>query len=176
MDILNRVKIEPINLGGVTIEYATGFNGQFIQTNKIGVGSIVQIVRSGDVIPHILSVLTPATVAKMPEEDYVWTDTKVDIILENANENSIVQEKNITGFFKGIGVDGLSIGNVKRIMNGGFDTVPKILAMTKLDYLSIDGFKEKMANKIYTNVKHQINIMELLETNGCYKLIWKRYG
>ena len=156
-----RVKIEPINLGGVTIEYATGFNGQFIQTNKIGVGSIVQIVRSGDVIPHILSVLTPATVAKMPEEDYVWTDTKVDIILQNVNENTIVQEKNITGFFKGIGVDGLSIGNVKRIMNGGFDTVPKILAMTKLDYLSIDGFKEKMANKIYTNIKQQISVIEL---------------
>lgn len=156
-----RVKIEPINLGGVTIEYATGFNGQFIQSNKIGVGSVVQIVRSGDVIPHILSVLTPATVAKMPEEDYVWTDTKVDIILQNVNENTIVQEKNITGFFKGIGVDGLSIGNVKRIMNGGFDTVPKILAMTKLDYLSIDGFKEKMANKIYTNIKQQISVIEL---------------
>jgi len=30
-----RVRIEPIKLGGVTIEYATGFNGKFIKDNKI---------------------------------------------------------------------------------------------------------------------------------------------
>jgi NAD-dependent DNA ligase len=29
-----RVQIEPINLGGVRIEYATGFNGAFINDNK----------------------------------------------------------------------------------------------------------------------------------------------
>ena len=51
-----RVRIEPINLGGVTIEFATGFNGAFIKDNKIGIGATIEIIRSGDVIPHIKAV------------------------------------------------------------------------------------------------------------------------
>ena len=29
-----RVRIEPVHIGGVKIEYATGFNGNFVETNK----------------------------------------------------------------------------------------------------------------------------------------------
>jgi hypothetical protein len=58
-----RVQIEPVHLGGVTITYATGFNGAFIQENKIGVGAVIQIIRSGDVIPYIRGVTVPAAEA-----------------------------------------------------------------------------------------------------------------
>ena len=75
-----RVQIIPINLGGVKIEYATGFNGAFIKNNKIGIGAVVKLVRSGDVIPHILSVSIPASEAKMPSQSYKWNQTNVDII------------------------------------------------------------------------------------------------
>ena len=91
-----RVRIEPVNIGGVKIEYATGFNGNFIEENKIGVGAIIQIVRSGDVIPHIKSVTTPAEKTKMPDVPYTWTDTHVDIILTNKDDDVNVLEKNIT--------------------------------------------------------------------------------
>ena len=67
-----RVRIEPIRLGGVTIEYATGFNGKFIEDNKIGIGALIQMIRSGDVIPYIKSVTMPAEKAKMPSVPYVW--------------------------------------------------------------------------------------------------------
>ena len=56
-----RVQIEPITLGGVKIEYATGFNAKFIVDNNIGLGSLITIIRSGDVIPHILSVVVHPT-------------------------------------------------------------------------------------------------------------------
>jgi NAD-dependent DNA ligase len=52
-----RVQIEPINLGGVRIEFATGFNGAFINDNKIGVGALIELIRSGDVIPYIRKVI-----------------------------------------------------------------------------------------------------------------------
>jgi NAD-dependent DNA ligase len=90
-----RLRIEPIRLGGVTIEYATGYNAKFIEDNKIGIGAAVEIIRSGDVIPKILAVTVPAEKAKMPVESYSWNETHVDILLENASENITVQEKNI---------------------------------------------------------------------------------
>ena len=151
-----RVQIEPIHLGGVQIEYATGFNGAFILNNKVGIGAIIELIRSGDVIPHIRAVTVPAPEAKMPSVPYVWTKTHVDIMLENAAEDPIVKEKNITGFFKGLEVDGLGAGNVVKIMGAGYDTVGKIIKMKEEDFLKVDGFQKKMAAKIYSGIQEKL--------------------
>jgi NAD-dependent DNA ligase len=157
-----RVRIEPIKLGGVTIEYATGFNGEFIETNKIGIGAVIQIIRSGDVIPHIKSVTTPAEHTKMPTVPYHWTSTHVDIVIDDVEEDETVREKNITAFFTTIEVDGLSTGNVKRLIKAGYNSVAKILHMNKSDYNGIDGFKVKMIDKIYDGIKDKVNAASLL--------------
>jgi NAD-dependent DNA ligase len=157
-----RVRIEPIKLGGVEINYATGFNGAFIEQNKIGIGAVIEIIRSGDVIPHIKSVTQPAEKAKMPEESYVWNDTHIDILLENAENDPVVREKNITGFFKGIGVDGLKSGNVERIISTGYDTVPKIIKMSVDDFLKVEGFKGKLANKIHDSIQNKLKEASLI--------------
>ena len=152
-----RVQIEPIHLGGVTIEYATGFNGSFIKDNKVGIGAIIELIRSGDVIPHIKSVITAAPEAKMPDVPYKWNDTHVDIMLENVADDATVKEKNITGFFRGINVEGLSSGNISRLIQAGFNSVPKILKMTEQDFLKVEGFKGKLAHKIYSGIQEKVN-------------------
>jgi len=158
-----RVRIEPIKLGGVTIEYATGFNGKFIEEHKIGIGAVIQLIRSGDVIPYIKSVTTPADVAKMPNVPYHWTDSHVDIVLDNINDDMTVQEKNITDFFKtGLEVDGLGAGNVKKIMKSGYTTIPAILHMSKDDFTKVAGFKEKMVNKLYDGIQVQVEKASLV--------------
>jgi NAD-dependent DNA ligase len=157
-----RVQIEPIQLGGVRIEYATGFNGSFIKDNNIGVGAVIELIRSGDVIPHIRKVVTPAAQAKMPDVPYKWNDTHVDILLEDIDSDEVVKEKNITGFFRGIEVEGLSSGNIKRMIDAGFDTIPKILRMTPQDFLQVEGFKEKTAQKLYNNIQTKIQSAPLV--------------
>ena len=167
-----RVRMEPVKLSGVKIEYATGFNGAFIETNKIGVGALIQIIRSGDVIPYIKSVITPADKGLMPTVPYIWNEKHVDVMLENKEDDHTVREKNITGFFKGIGVDGLGGGNITRIIDAGFDSIPKILKMSKNDLLTVEGFKDKMAEKIYNGIRENIekasliNIMSASNTIG----------
>ena len=158
-----RVRIEPVHIGGVKIEYATGFNGNFIETNKIGIGAVVQLIRSGDVIPHIKGVTTPAEKAKMPDVEYSWTETHVDIIMANKDQDPEVLSKNITLFFTSLGVDGLSIGNVKKIIKAGYNTICKFLEMSEEDFLKIDGFKEKMAKKLKENIASSIEKATLLK-------------
>ena len=157
-----RVQIEPINLGGVKIEYATGFNGSFINDNKVGVGAIIELIRSGDVIPHIRKVVVPAEQAKMPSVPFKWNDTHIDVLLEDIDTDQTVKEKNITGFFKGIGVEGLSSGNVARIVQSGYDTVPKIIKMTVDDLLKVEGFREKTATKIHDGIEEKIGVASLV--------------
>jgi NAD-dependent DNA ligase len=158
-----RVRIEPIALGGVTIEYATGFNGKFIKDNKIGIGALIKLIRSGDVIPHIMSVSMPADEAKMPKEEYSWTESGVDIVLTNVGDNSIVREKNITMFFKTLEVDGLGEGNVKKLIKTGYNSVAKIIAMKKADFETVEGFKEKTAEKLSTGIKEKVAKASLIE-------------
>ena len=47
-------------------------------------------------------------------------------------------------------------GNVKKMMNSGLNSIAKILAASKDDLLKVENFKEKMANKVYTNIKTSI--------------------
>jgi NAD-dependent DNA ligase len=166
-----RVQIEPISLGGVTITYATGFNAAFIKDNNIGIGTTIELIRSGDVIPYIKSVTVPAEEPKMPSVPYKWNDTHVDIMLENASEDPTVKEKNITGFFRGIGVEGLSSGNITRLIKAGYDTVPDIIGMTESDFLNVEGFKGKMANKIYTGIHQKLqeaSIIQLMAASNIF--------
>jgi DNA ligase (NAD+) len=166
-----RVRIEPIQLGGVRIEYATGFNGSFIQDNKIGIGALIELIRSGDVIPYIRKVITPSSQPKMPSIPYKWNDTHVDIMLENIEDDQTVREKNITGFFRGIGVVGLSSGNIAKMIKAGYDTVPKIISVSIADLAKIDGFQIKSATKIYTGIHEKIqdaSIVTLMSASNVF--------
>lgn len=148
-----RVQIEPIMIGGVRIEYITGKNAGFIRDNKIGFGAIVQIVRSGEVIPNISKVIFPAKIGQFPEVSYSWNDTGVDIYVENKEHNLEVKIRRITLFFQTLEVEGLSEGNIRRIINTGYNSIPKILSMNITDFLRVDGFQEKIANKLYNGIR-----------------------
>ena len=171
-----RVQIEPVVLGGAKIEYATGFNGKFIEDNKIGVGALIQLVRSGDVIPHIVSVIQPAELPQMPNVPYEWNETHVDLVLKNKSADKTVQEKTITAFFRIIGVEGLSSGNVKRIMNAGYTTIPEIIALDKEDFLQIEGFKDKLATKISTGIKNKLEAASLPEIMHATNIFGRGFG
>jgi len=171
-----RVRIEPIHIGGVKIEYATGFNGKFIESNKIGIGAVIQLIRSGDVIPYIKSVTTEAEMAKMPDVPYHWNETNVDIILDNIDDDTTVKEKNITSFFVGIQVEGLSTGNVKRLMNAGYDSTLKIIHMKKEEYEGIEGFQTKMINKIYNGIQERLKESTLVEIIAASNLLGRGIG
>lgn len=158
-----RVEIEPIRLGGVTIKHATGFNGNFIESNKIGVGAVIEIIRSGDVIPYIKSVITPAEKAQMPTVPYKWTTTNIDIMIDNMETNEVLQEKRITNFFTTLEVESLSSGNVKRLMKAGYNSIPKILRMSKQDFSKVEGFKEKMAEKVHSGIQNKVKNASIVQ-------------
>jgi DNA ligase (NAD+) len=50
------IKIQPVELVGVTVSKCTGFNMKFIYDNKIQPGCKIRVTRSGDVIPFCLGV------------------------------------------------------------------------------------------------------------------------
>ena len=150
-----KIKVKPVNLCGATITYVTVHNELYRRQNGIDVGAVVEIIRSGDVIPKVHSVITPVEVQPPPEQ-YNVELKGVDYVLTNPDDDMTVRLKMIHAFFVNIGVVGLGRGNVQRIMNAGFNTVQNILNMTLEDFLTVDGFKDKTANKIRNSIQKRI--------------------
>jgi NAD-dependent DNA ligase len=172
-----RVQFEPIFLGGVKIEYATGFNAAFILQNKIGVGAVVEIIRSGDVIPHIKQVVVQATTPLLPTDcEWAWNETNVDIVVSNLCDNESVIEKTVTLFFKEIGVDGLGPGTVKKICKAGFNSIVKVVRMTKEEMAGVGGFGEKSANKICDSIAECMEKASLPTLMSASNLFGRGFG
>ena len=123
-----------------------------------------------------MDVIEPATTAKMPDVAYRWNDTHIDIIMEDADQDETVIEKNITGFFKGLEVDGLGAGNVKKIISAGYNTVPQIIAMSEADFLKVDGFKQKMAEKVYNSIHNNIRNASLPTIMAVTNIFGRGFG
>ena len=151
-----RIQIHPVLIDNVNIQYLNGFNGYYIEQNKINIGTVLQIIRSGDVIPHILNVVSPSSHGKMPDCPYKWTSSKIDIIIEDM-ENETLKLKQLTLFFKTLEVEDLSEKNIKKIMDTGNNTIEKIIQMKLTDFLSIKGFQDRMANKFFNGIHEKLN-------------------
>lgn len=158
-----KIEIKPVELLGTTITYATAHNAKFIVDNKLGKGAKVKIVRSGDVIPYIYEVIKPAKEIQMPDYPYKWNSTKVDLILKKLDGDGkrIVIIKLIVHFFKTIGVKYLSEGLITKFVDMGYDTIEKIINADHNDLLNIEGFGDKMINKIYDEIDTSLKEMSL---------------
>ena len=74
------IQIEPVHIRGADIEFATAHNIKNVIDNNIGIGAIVELSRSGDVIPKIEKVIVPAEEPKLPDVPWKWNETHVDAI------------------------------------------------------------------------------------------------
>lgn len=62
--------LEPVNLGGCVVSRATCHNLDYLRTNQLKYGSIVKVLKAGDIIPKIIDVVdnTSGTEIEFPVE------------------------------------------------------------------------------------------------------------
>jgi len=157
--LIPRIKLKPVKIGGDNIKYTTGFNAKFIKDNKIGVGSVVKIIRSGDVIPVVHSVITPASAWQQPPKEFKWKwgDSGIHIKLIDKSINKTVSIKTLINFFTKLEISGVNVGIINKLYDSGFNTIFKICTMSVADFLTVDGVKDKSANKLYNNIQSIIS-------------------
>ena len=154
-----RIKFKPVKIGGDTIMYATAFNAKFIKDNTLGIGSKIEIIRSGDVIPYINKVLSKSKNNEWQEPtiEYFWNESGVDALVKNIEDAPQILSKNILHFFNAMEVDGIKIGTINKLINAGFDSIKTICNLKVENLLDIEGFKIKSATKLITNLKTMID-------------------
>ena len=160
------IEIKPINLVGVTITNATAFNAKFVEDNKLGPGAKVKIVRSGDVIPHIMEVVEKSKTAQMPDIPYIWTPTHVDIMLKDifaaqADVRDAIIVKQLDYFFKKIGAKYIAEGIITKLVAAGYKSVYEIMSADKKKLSQIEGIGDKLVNKIFESIISSLESVKL---------------
>ena len=161
--IIPTILLNPINIGGVEIKRTTGFNAKFIVDNVIGPGSMLEIIRSGDVIPKVHKVLKPSKTGKpdMPKGKWHWNETKVDIQLDDVITNPQVLIRNIFYFFSNLDTKGLGLKTVEKLVDAELDTVKKIISADENDFLKVEGFASKSAQNLVESIKQVLTNVPL---------------
>jgi len=129
-----RVQYEPIKLDGVVMQFATAHNARYIRDNAIGPGAVVEVIRSGDVVPQLVRVVTPAATAQMPDLPYTWSKTGVDAVLADPNTNDDVQIRRLVKFFAEMAISDISKGLVTRFWAHGFQNLNDFAAWLSATY------------------------------------------
>jgi DNA ligase (NAD+) len=174
--LIPRLLIKPVKVGGVTISKVTGHNAKFIIENKINQGTILEIIRSGDVIPKVHNIIKNSKTGKLPEIEHHWNSTGVHLILNNSDDNIDMLSKNILHFITKMKIANVNIGLVNRFIEFGLDTLEKILNSKEDDFLKIEGIKSTMASKIYKNIQNGIKDVELYKVMNASNMFGSGLG
>lgn len=179
-----RVEIVPVDLFGTTVTYATGFNGKFIRQNGIGPGAVIRITKSGTVIPYIVEVLTKSIKTDLPDETkfgkWKWSDTDVEIILEDADTNPKVRFKQVLDFVEKLNVDLLKESSLSKLFDSYslWNESYEDIIFTIVDLKQAEWEKSLGSNgsKSYLSLHRRLQNLELATYLGAVKYMGVGFG
>jgi DNA ligase (NAD+) len=175
-----KIKIETVELLGSEITYATAFNAKYIFDNNIGPGSVIKIIKSGDVIPYIHEILTLSESGKpkMPSLKYKWNETNVDIIAEDLDEENMTKIiiKKLLYFFESLDIKFMGEGMITKFVEAGYDDLWKILEADKDKLSKIDGLGKKSVDKIYESINEGIKNRHIYDLMAASQIFGRGIG
>ena len=173
------VEFDPIQLSGSCIKKATGHNASFIQGNNdrlpVGIGSIVEIIKGGEVIPKIQTVLSGGEIV-WPKPEFVWDKNKTDIYLVDKNTKE-VKLKQLEHFITKTEISFYKSGWIKKGYDINIKSIEDFINLKKSDLLKLPGIKETMADKIIqskNNSLNNIHVAKLASATGYFPGVGER--
>lgn len=150
--------IEPVSLSGAMISNVTLHNAACVRAYNLKVGDLIEVVRSGEVIPKFLQVVTPGA------GQYQWPPacpscaTPLDfdgVRLRCPNQQGCGAQQlgTILAWIKAVGIDDLSEKRLLPLMAAGkVRTIPDLYRLEIDDFYAVPLIKEKMATKLKAHI------------------------
>jgi DNA ligase (NAD+) len=157
--------VKPTNIDGVVVERATLHNFDEIQRKDIRINDKVIILRSGDVIPKIIKVLTHERKGneveyERPKNCPVCGSELLDegVLLKCQNLKCEARVINSIIYFASkpcLNIDGLGSKIVEALFNAGvIKSVLDLFDLTLEKLLALDGFKEKKSQNLLDSLQN----------------------
>ena len=167
------VMVETVVIDGTNINRVTGNNAKFLHTNKIGKGSVIKIIRSGDVIPKIVEVLKPCSKIAIPNIDCTWSETKTDLIATDITNN---HSKSLLYFIKTVGIKYVNSSICNHLIDIDITTPEQLVSMSKEDLLKLPNMGEKSTTKIYNSIHEALATVNPLSLLISLNLLGRNMG
>ena len=145
-------ELEPTQLSGATILRATGHHYGLVRDQQLGKGSIIELTRSGLVIPKINKVLKPSEEVIIPSNcpscgfQLQWDS---DFLI--CQNHQLCRSQNIgriEHFFKVLANnDGFGVATIEKLFDQGVDQISKIYQLT-FEELTSFGFGDKTSENL----------------------------
>lgn len=169
--------LSPVQLAGTTVSRATLHNVDYIAEKDIRIGDTVIVYKAGDIIPAVLHVVDSKRDKQVPmpipescpscDSELIHYEDEVALRCINPLCPSQIQER-LTHFASrdAMNITGLGPSIVKKLFKAELvHDVADIYQLTVEDLLSLDGFKEKSAEKLY-------NAIQVSKENSADKLLF----
>jgi DNA ligase (NAD+) len=161
------LEIEPTFLSGAIIRRVTAHNMGFIKKNSIGIGSKIEIVRSGEVIPKVERVIEPSEkpheIQNCPSCDssLYWDNEEIFMYCSNKKDCPEQVLGRIFHFFSTIdNCDGFGKKTIETLVSIGVDSIEKIYRMSAIDFENL-GFGSGISVNLEKALNDsKINIVE----------------
>ncbi len=137
------MEVEPVALSGATIRRVTAHHAGNIRNLSIGIGTRIEVIRSGEVIPKLEAVLDARGDVQLPEACPVcdrplgWHND----FLKCTNSHCRAQiEQRISHWFRILGnADWFGIKTIQKMVDNGHDHLEAIYGLTEADFVDM-GF------------------------------------
>jgi DNA ligase (NAD+) len=137
------MEVEPVALSGATIRRVTAHHAGNIRNLAIGIGTRIEVIRSGEVIPKLEAVLDARGDVQLPEACPVcdrplgWQND----FLKCTNSHCRAQiEQRISHWFRILGnADWFGIKTIQKIVDNGHDSLEAVYGLTEADFVEM-GF------------------------------------
>ncbi|SFV53563.1 DNA ligase [hydrothermal vent metagenome] len=145
-------QLEPTQLSGAMINRATAYHYGFVKKNSLGENSMIELTRSGQVIPKIIKVLTPTTNLTIPsicpscKENLTWQN---DFLICNNHQKCPQQQiQKMTYFFSSLANnDGFGLATIQKLYANNIYSISEIYQLSEKDLIQI-GFGEKTSQNL----------------------------
>lgn len=162
------VVIEPVTIDGCVIQCASGFHAAFIRDNFIGSGALIEIERSGDVIPNIVRVIERATQPQLPD-NIVWDGVHIKSSKDNISIDADISR--LVYSFKTLKAKGISEQTIRKLYQAGFTNEIACWDATAEQLANLDGFQQKSAANVVASLqssKQNLSVLNALLISACF--------
>jgi DNA ligase (NAD+) len=150
--------VEPVYLSGANLTNVTLHNAAHVSSYNVKVGDQIEIIRSGEVIPKFLSVISSSPgVSKLPEKCPSCGSTlNFDGVRLLCNQNTTCPAQisgTILNWIRAVDIEDLSDKRLQLLIDHQLiRTIPDLYRLKMEDFLKLPNTKEKMAQKLFENI------------------------
>ncbi|WP_457622572.1 NAD-dependent DNA ligase LigA [Persephonella sp.] len=163
-------KLEPVEIGGVTVSSVSLINEDFIKEKDIRVGDLVLIERAGDVIPYVVKVVTEARTGKekpiqfpkecpscgsplvKPAGEAVWRCININCPAQVVERIIYFASKDA------MDIRGLGEANIRKFYQLGFlRSIPDIYRLPYDKIVQLEGFGQKSVENLKKAIEESKN-------------------